>query len=81
MEIPSLWGELFQKGRGDRVKEEKGEKQEPDQECSASSLENAITKHYLGVGARGEIGRGKAQRSGQEVELVFSFMGDLQQNG
>lgn len=29
--IPSLWGELFQKGRGGRVKEEKGEKQELEQ--------------------------------------------------
>lgn len=66
---------------GSRKRKERNRSQTGVQECPASSLENAIRKHYLGVGARGEIGRGKAQSSGQEVELVFSFTGDLQQNG
>lgn len=53
------------------VEEEKGEKQEREQSpgCSASSLENVVTKHDLGVGAGGEVGRWKAQGSRKESEL------------
>lgn len=54
---------------GSRKKKERNRNQSRVQEYSASSLENVVTKHYLGVGARGEIGRGKAQHSGKEEEL------------
>lgn len=79
---PSLWVEVFQKGR-EEVKGEKGEKQEREQSpgCSASSLENVATKHGLKVGTGGEVERWKAQGSRKEDDWSLSSMRDLKQNG
>lgn len=52
-------GRAISEGKAREVEKEKGEKQEPEQSpgCSAPGLEDVVTKHDLGVGAGGEVGR------------------------
>lgn len=67
-----LFGERYFRREGEvesRKKKERNRNQSRVQECSASSLENVATEHYLGVGAREETGSRRAQRSGEEEEL------------
>lgn len=58
--MPSLWVELFQKGRRGRSrkrKESNRNRSRVQDVHSAPGLENVVTKHDLGVGAGGEVER------------------------